>query len=64
VFVEKAKDGDTSKPIVEIRQNAFSSMQSLKYFEFENTGLRIVQNGGFINCNLEAETLTLHHCPL
>jgi hypothetical protein len=51
--------GTGKAPLAQIDSYAFANVNTLKYFDFSNTSLRIIDSHAFYMCNLEADLITL-----
>ena len=61
IFMEKASEEDRFKPIAQIYSNAFDTLSTLKYFEFESTDVRIIEQYAFRKCSLNADNLKMQN---
>jgi hypothetical protein len=59
IFMQKAGEEDRFKPITQIYAYAFDSLSTLKYFEFENSDIRVIEQYAFRKCSLNADNLRL-----
>ena len=59
--MEKASEEDRFKPIAQIYSNAFDTLSTLKYFEFESTDVRIIEQYAFRKCSLNADNLKMQN---
>jgi hypothetical protein len=59
IFMEKASEEDRFKPIAQIYAYAFDTLSTLKYFEFESTDVRIIEQYAFRKCSLNADNLKM-----
>ena len=53
------ESGTGKAPLAQIDSMAFTNVSTLKYFDFANTSLRIIESDAFKMCNLEADLIQM-----